>query len=204
MNDYGSDKVKTGKYSGKNMIDLSCRLLEEKCRIIKSGSSYRVESGYENYAVICVTWFGANEYCKWLSGKTGENYRLPTEAEWEYASRGGNKSRGYKYAGSDNIDDVSWNIENSGDETDFVGRKKPNELGLYDMSGNVYEWCYDLYNKKYGKSKNPKDAIKGSIIRVSRGGSWNSYTSSCRASFRNFNTPKFRSNTLGLRLVKAK
>ncbi len=201
LNDYKSDKVKNGEYSGKIMINYLGHCTLEKCRIIKSGSSYLVEKGYEDYPVIYVTWYGANEYCKWLSAKTGLNYRLPTEAEWEYAARGGNKSRGYKYAGSDNPNDVAWCSGNSGGRAHPVGKKKPNELGLYDMSGNVYEWCSDWYGD-YSREpiNNPTGASTGSG-RVYRGGAHGWVDFYGLVTKRYSTSPQHSRDDIGFRLV---
>jgi formylglycine-generating enzyme required for sulfatase activity len=123
-----------------------------------------------------------------LNELTGKRYRLPTEAEWEYAARGGNKSCGNKYSGSNNLDEVAWYDENSGGETHAVGQKKPNELGLYDMSGNVWEWCKDLYDEDdYAYS-------------VYRGGSWCHGAQYCRSAYRTRLTSD-RYDYLGFRLV---
>ena len=109
----------------------------------------RKEEEYSIYPVVKISYNDAISYCEWLSQKTGKKYRLPTEAEWEYAARGGNLSKGYKYAGSNNLDEVGWHKENSGERLHYIGQKKPNELGLYDMSGNAREWCMDWYNVNY-------------------------------------------------------
>ena len=159
----------------------------------------RPRSDY-NHPVIHVSWNDAVAYCEWLSQKTGKTYRLPTEAEWEYAARGGSKSRGYKYSGSNNIDAVAWYRDNSGDHTHPVGTKSPNELGIYDMSGNVWEWCSDWY-KGYPGSSGVSD-LTGSD-RVLRGGSWISDASNCRVAYRNRNAPDYRHNSFGFRLVRA-
>ncbi|HIT16106.1 MAG TPA: formylglycine-generating enzyme family protein [Candidatus Avimuribaculum pullicola] len=138
----------------------------------------------DNLPVENVSWDDVQEFLRKLNAITGKNYRLPTEAEWEFAARGGNSSRGYKYSGSDNIDDVAWYIYNSGSCTHAVGTKSPNELGIYDMSGNVEEWCLDWYGS-YSSSpqRNPKGPNSGSD-RVYRGGSWFYYDGSCLVSNR--------------------
>ncbi len=136
-----------------------------------------------------------------LNRKTGRTFRLPTEAEWEYAARGGNKSRGYKYSGSDNIDEVAWYSGNSGDKTHPVKRKKSNELGLFDMSGNVWEWCNDWYGEySSGVQTNPQGPDKGSYC-VLRGGSWDYDARRCRVSYRNYCQPFVGPSTGGFRLV---
>lgn len=146
-----------------------------------------------------VSWKDVQEFIKKLNSKTGKTYRLPTEAEWEYAARGGNKSRGYKYSGSDNIGSVAWYDGNSGNKTHAVGQKSPNELGIYDMSGNVWEWCINWY-KGYPGS-NSVD-YTGSF-RVARGGSWYGDARRCRVSIRSSTYPDDRGSIMGLRLVLA-
>ena len=130
-------------------------------------------------------------------------YRLPTEAEWEFAAWGGKKRKGYKYSGSDNLSTVAWYDDNSGNQTHDVAKKSPNELGLYDMSGNVWEWCWDWYGS-YGSNAqtNPVGAASGSY-RVSRGGSWNLNANSCRVANRDYYYPHCRFNYLGFRLVRS-
>ena len=150
-----------------------------------------------------VSWDDVQTFISELNRKTGRTFRLPTEAEWEYAARGGNKSRGYKYSGSNTIGDVAWYWDISGKKTQPVKTKKPNELGLYDMSGNVYEWCEDWYGS-YGSASqtNPKGPSTGSR-RVYRGGSWLDSAWFCRVSFRSddFALPLPRGSYLGFRLV---
>ena len=156
-----------------------------------------------NHPVIHVSWNDATEYCKWLSKKTGKNFRLPTEAEWEYAASGSNKSRGYTYAGSNDLDEVAWYEFNSGSKTHPVGQKEPNELGLYDMSGNVWEWCNDWYDPDYYKNSpgnNPKGPSSGSY-RVLRGGSWNIIPQFCRVANRLRYYPSNRNSGFGFRLA---
>jgi clan AA aspartic protease (TIGR02281 family) len=132
-----------------------------------------------------VSWNDVQEFISRLNAKTGKNYRLPTEAEWEYAARGGANSRGYRYSGGNDLDAVVWYFANSGNQTQPVGMKAANELGLYDMNGNVWEWCQDWYGP-YGNEpvSNPTGPGQGER-RVSRGGGWNSFDRSCRASYRN-------------------
>ena len=135
-----------------------------------------------------------------LNKITGGNYRLPTEAEWEYAARGGKKSKGYKYSGSNNIEDVAWYESNSGLISHAVGTKQPNELGIYDMSGNVREWCSDWYGSYSSSAQtNPTGPTSGSY-RVERGGYWRD-TGYCRVSDRNYSTPAYRYFYTGFRLA---
>ncbi len=129
----------------------------------------------ENHPMVNVSWRDVMDYADWLSGKLKQKVRLPYEAEWEYAARGGNKSKGYKYSGSNNLTDVSWHDGNSKNKTNDVAVKKANELGLYDMSGNAFEWCMDKYGDDYyanSPKENPKGAAKGDK-RIVRGGGWN-------------------------------
>ncbi len=155
----------------------------------------------DNLPVENVSWDDCQDFIRKLNTLTGKNFRLPTEAEWEFAARGGNKSRGYKYAGSNNIGDVAWYDGNSGNKTHIVGTKSPNELGIYDMSGNVYEWCQDWYGDYSSASQtNPTGASNGSY-RVLRGGSWDGDARDCRSSYRYGITPGGRLNDNGLRLV---
>ena len=155
----------------------------------------------DNYPAENVSWEDAQEFIRQLNIKTGRNYRLPTEAEWEYAARGGNKSRGFKYSGSNSVNDVAWNANNSDDSTHPVGTKLPNELGIYDMSGNVWEWCYD-WSSSYSASaqRNPTGTSSGSY-RVLRGGCWRAVVSDCRVAFRYDINPTDRYYSLGFRLV---
>ena len=136
-----------------------------------------------------------------LNSLTGRTFRLPTEAEWEYAARGGNKSRHYKYSGSDNIDDVAWHYGNSGGETHEVGTKTANELGIYDMSGNVWEWCSDRYGGySAGSQTNPQGPSSGMDL-VLRGGSWDNDARVCRVSNRGRYDPYISRRYDGFRLV---
>ena len=156
----------------------------------------------DNLPVEQVSWDDCQTFIRKLNALTGKNFRLPTEAEWEFAARGGNNSRGYKYAGSNNIGDVAWYDNNSGSKTHVVGTKSPNELGIYDMSGNVWEWCQDWFGSYSSASQtNPTGASSGSY-RVLRGGSWNYSARDCRSSHRYCCTPVSRGYfSFGLRLV---
>ena len=148
-----------------------------------------------------VSWNDCQEFISQLNALTGENFRLPTEAEWEFACRGGNNSRGYKYSGSNYIDNVAWYEDNSGYKTHPVATKSPNELGIYDMSGNVWEWCTDWYGDySSGAQTNPKGPYDGSY-RVFRGGSWVFGVRHCRSSLRYGINPTLCDGNLGLRLV---
>ena len=148
-----------------------------------------------------VSWNDCQDFISKLNAMTGKRFRLPSEAEWEYAARGGKKSRGYQYSGSNTLGDVAWYEGNSGSKTHAVGTKQPNELGIYDMTGNVYEWCQDWYGS-YSSSPqtNPIGVVSGSR-RVRRGGCWCYSARDCRTSYRRGNTPDFRYFDLGLRLV---
>ncbi len=152
--------------------------------------------------VINVSWEDAQGYIKWLNRKTGKRYRLPTEAEWEYACRSGGKAQ--KYCGGDNLDALGWYDKNSGGKTQPVGGKQANGLGLYDMSGNVYEWVQDWYKEKYygtSVADNPEGPSSGSL-RVRRGGGWYGGAGGCRSAFRDFNSPGYRDDDLGFRLLR--
>ena len=154
-----------------------------------------------NRPVESVSWNDCQRFISQLNKLTGKRFRLPTEAEWEFATRGGKKSNGSKYAGNNNINVVAWFDGNSGNETHPVGQKQPNELGLYDMSGNVYEWCQDWYGSYSSNTQtNPIGPESGSG-RVYRGGSWYYSAGNCRSSHRNYGTPSNSDNNLGLRLA---
>ena len=154
----------------------------------------------DNLPVEQVSWDDCQVFIRKLNALTGQNFRLPTEAEWEFACRGGNNSRGYKYSGSNYIDNVAWYCDNSGKKTHPVATKSPNELGFYDMSGNVMEWCSDWKGDySSGAQTNPKGPYDGSC-RVFRGGSWPEDARTCRSSYRYDCSPDYRDFDLGLRL----
>jgi formylglycine-generating enzyme required for sulfatase activity len=147
-----------------------------------------------------ISWIDCHQFIRKLNSLTGKNFRMLTEAEWEYAARGGQKSKGYKYSGSNILDEVGWYDRNSSKITHVVGLLKPNELGVYDMSGNVREWCSDWYSSYKSNTRNPSGPSSGSA-RVGRGGGWNYIARSCRVSFRDFNSPNTSLSDFGLRLA---
>jgi len=159
----------------------------------------------DNLPVENVSWNDIQEFLRKLNAKTGKNYRLPTEAEWEFAARGRNSSRNYKYSGSNDIGTVAWYDGNSGDKTHPVGTKQPNELGIYDMTGNVLEWCHDWFDSNYyskSPSSNPKGPSSGAS-RVLRGGSWNFSARYSRVPDRSHSTPDDRYSFSGFRLASS-
>ena len=166
----------------------------ELWKAVMGGTIVSREGAKDNEPVVFVSWDDIQRFLRKLNAMTGKNYRLPTEAEWEFAARGGNASRGYKYAGSNIRNEVMWYWDNIHE----VGTKSPNELGIYDMSGNVEEWCQDWYGDYSSSSQlNPKGPNSGSE-RVARSGS---NCSNCRVSMRYSRTPDSRYNDLGFRLA---
>ena len=165
----------------------------------------------DSLPVMYVSWNDATKYCEWLSRETGKNYRLPTEAEWEYAAQGGKRNDGHvtMYSGSDDLDQVGWYYGNSGSHIHSIGQKKPNELGLYDMSGNVSEWCSDYYDATYYaaledvETRDPKGPTTGTH-RVLRGGFFVSDANSNRKSSRDHNMPNIAYGLYGFRVVRDK
>lgn len=151
-----------------------------------------------------VSWYDAQIFLSKLNQLTGKFYRLPTEAEWEYAARGGVKSKDYLYAGSNDINAVAWYEGNSNKISHPVGGKLPNELGLYDMSGNVFQWCSDWFDDKY-YSKSPEENPQGpgrDSYRTCRGGSWWSEEKECRVAHRDRYPPDARDDDVGFRIAK--
>jgi formylglycine-generating enzyme required for sulfatase activity len=157
-----------------------------------------------NRPVEKVSWNDIQEFIRKLNQQTGLNYRLPTEAEWEYGCHSGGETQ--KYCGSDNINNVAWYFLNSEGETHPVGKKQPNKLGLYDMSGNVWEIVHDWYDANYYNTStpiNPKGPENGSV-KIFRGGSWYNSARFGRSSFRNYDFSGSRLSILGFRLARTR
>ena len=165
------------------------------------GSNPSHFTGDSQLPVENVSWNDCQTFIQTLNELTGMSFRLPTEAEWEFAARGGNSSQGYKYAGSNTVGDVAWYYSNSSSKTHPVATKSPNELGLYDMSGNVWEWCQDWYGSYSSSAQTDPVGPSSGSNRVLRGGSWNSLARYCRVAYRNSTTPSDRYFSLGLRLA---
>lgn len=182
---------------------------------LSTGRSVPSDNGWGrgNRPVTNVDWNDANDYCKWVSEQTGKIVRLPTEAEWEFAAKGGKQSAGFLFSGSDSLNSVSWNFKNSVGQTHDVGTKKGNELEIFDMSGNVWEWCSDWYDKTFytvSGNENPVGPTNGTQ-KVIRGGSWASFTvpggegeivvNGCRTTDRGSSVPSGKGADFGFRCL---
>ena len=175
---------------------------EQWYSVMTDDTTLKYFEGCQTCPVERVTWYNVKEYIRRLNDLTGKHYRLPTEAEWEYAARGGKLSKGHKYSGSDMADSVAWTDGNSGNSVHPVGRKNPNELGIYDMSGNLFEWCSDWYSADYysiSEKDNPSGPENG-IKKVMRGGSWFFDRACIRIAERDGGNPDFRYGYVGFRL----
>ena len=153
------------------------------------------------YPAYYISWNGVQEFITKLNSITGEKFRMPTEAEWEYAARGGNKSKGYMYSGSNTIGDVAWYGSNSDGKTHAVKTKSPNELGLYDMSGNVWEWCSDWYGSYSSNAQTDPTGPSTGTYRMYRGGSWGYDATFCRVADRHKAPPSGINSYIGFRLA---
>ena len=165
------------------------------------GSNPSWFTGDSQLPVENVSWNDCQTFIQTLNELTGQSFRLPTEAEWEFAARGGISTLGYKYASSNTVGDVAWYKDNSSSKTHPVATKSPNELGLYDMSGNVWEWCQDWYGSYSSSAQTDPVGPSSGSSRVPRGGSWFINAGGCRVAARNGYTPSIRSSDLGLRLA---
>lgn len=167
----------------------------------KANTSLSMSGVGDSHPMYYISWEDAQNFCRELSAMTGKTYLLPTEAQWEYAARGGKHSKGYKYSGSYAIDAVAWYSDNSGGATHPVKQKRANELGLYDMSGNVWEWCSDWYGLYSSSSHNNPTGASSGRYRVLRGGSSSHIARSCRSSCRDRYAPSGRLDNSGFRVV---
>ena len=223
LNDFGVSS--NGSYNGTQLIDMD----DSDCAVSHNGTSFYFDGssyvGSEDCPVIEVTWYGAVVFCNWRSQQEGLSecynlsdwscdfsaggFRLPTEAEWEYAARGGvNWTDNYRYSGCHQESDLTnyaWYSSNSDGQTQPVGTKLPNQLGIYDMSGNVWEWCNDWYDSNYYSSSpqnNPTGPTSGNY-RVLRGGSWNNNDNNCRVSYRgSVYYPSYSYDYIGFRISR--
>ncbi len=191
---------------GRTWVNFEGSYLGARCGIMENAGTFECIPGLEQHPMIYVSWYGAQSYCKWLSDKTGKNYRLPSEAEWEYAARGGKHKSPFIYSGSNHLNEVGWYDVNSHRETKRVGMKLPNQLGLYDMSGNVYEWCADHWHENYDGA--PDDGSAWTTGgedrgRVVRGGSWFNDGNDCRVSDRFRYFTYSRNNFIGFRVARS-
>ena len=205
----GPDSLESDDESPQHLVYVSTFSIQNKevsqeLYELVMGNNPSENKTWKDMPVTNVTWEDCQDFIKVLNEITGMDYRLPTEAEWEYAARGGLKSNGYRFSGANTSDEVGWHIDNSQRLLHVAGEKKPNELGLYDMSGNVFEWCSDWYAPYRTDSKtseNPKGPDYGDS-HVLRGGSYRNtayyFFTTSRTST---SSPNKRSNDLGFRLV---
>ena len=202
-------KVEGGTYRmGRTVIDVEMPIHDETVATFQIGKTEVTQELWEavmgtnpsnfkgeaNLPVENVSWTDCNTFIAKLNELTGKNFRLPTEAEWEYAARGGNNSQGYTYSGSNTIEDVAWYGSKSSSKTHPVAKKQPNELGIYDMSGNVWEWTFDKYSSSYSSERT-------SSYRVSRGGSWYFGTTYSRVAYRDSVSESTANYFIGFRLA---
>jgi len=215
-------EVKITKSFYISKYEITFKQFDAFCEDVKKNKPNDRGWGRDNLPVIHVNWYEALAFCNWLSKTEGlkpcyykknnkwvfdvnaNGYRLPTEAEWEYTARGGKHSKGYIYSGSNNPDEIAWYSNNADNHPHPVGQKKPNELGLYDMSGNVWEWCWDGHDDDFYKTSPVTDPIgKSAWFQEKRGGSWKGSIAGLKVSFRNSDYPAPDiTNDVGFRIIK--
>ncbi|MEL7222626.1 MAG: formylglycine-generating enzyme family protein [Bacteroidota bacterium] len=186
---------------------------------LEPNSRYNIHTGFDDqysrmewgealteptHPIVGISWNDAVAYCAWLSEKEGKNYRLPTEAEWEFAAKGGNASNGYEYAGGNELEEVAWVKSNANESFHSVGQKKANELGLYDMNGNVWEWCHNIYEDYTADSQTNPQGPENGVVIVFRGGGYSSSESRCTPTTRNDNSKVARLKGIGFRIACSK
>ncbi len=201
--DPGSNEYPTHKVTLSDYYIGETEVTQELWCSIMGGSDPAVHQGMQK-PVETVSWNDCQTFITELNRLTGKQFRLPTEAEWEYAARGGAYKSGYKYSGSNTVDDVAWYCENSNYTTQPVKQKQPNKLGIYDMSGNVHEWCHDVYGLYTEEAQTNPQGSNSSSDHVIRGGAWLNTTNYCRVSYRYCYCVSQKNEYLGLRLAMSK
>ncbi len=202
----------TGYRTTADLLDCSFTIFENRIHPDRGVNwrcntrSFAYAADEMNFPVIHVSWKDANAYCKWLSEKTHQRWRLPTEVEWEYAARGGRESphADTAYPGRASLDDIAWHVGNSEGQTHPVGLKAPNALGIYDLCGNVFEWCEDCYSEDDSEMRHQSDRSDDKLCekRAVRGGSWRCGPTACHWDYRKSLHQEFRSDDVGFRVMQ--
>ncbi len=199
MKDAESDEKRTHEVTLSDFYICKYEVTQELWMLVMETNPSNFKGGHK--PVENCSWDDCQLFIQRLNEFTGKTFRMPTEAEWEYAARGGKMSKGYKYAGSNNVNDVAWYTGNSGGNPHDVGEKAPNELGLYDMSGNVYEWCQDWKGPYTNEPQTNPTGPEEGTNRVNRGGRWCGSARACRTSDRSMSSPDYHFYHLGMRLA---
>jgi formylglycine-generating enzyme required for sulfatase activity len=199
----GSDEKPVHEVTLKGFYISACEITQHQWRaVMQDDTTFRYFEGCNECPVERVSWYNVMEFISKLNNATGKSYRLPTEAEWEFAARGGTRSMEYKFSGSDDSDSAGWTVDNAQGRTHPVGMKKPNEAGIFDMTGNVAEWCSDWYYSSWysvSPALNPGGPMTGTQ-KVVRGGSWYYDSSGLRSTDRGIANPNHRYGFIGFRL----